>query len=136
MQNYYLQICSTIKEIITVLNENPIINIKIVGHTDSGGEDKLNLDLSKRCAASVKNSLVKDFSIDEARIETDCKGKGEPIAKNDGAVNKALNRRVEFIKLYLYNVEATLQVDSTIMKNFCTIIILQKAGFGVYFCCG
>ena len=50
-------------------------------------------------AASVKNSLVKDFSIDETRIETDGKGESEPIAKNDSGVNKAKNRRVEFIKL-------------------------------------
>jgi len=99
MRNYYLQICTAIKEIATVLNENPTVNIKIVEHTDSDGDDKSNLDLSKRRAASVKNSLVKDFSIDETRIKTDGKGESEPIAKNDSAVNKAKNRRVEFLKL-------------------------------------
>ncbi len=89
----------TIKEIATVLNENPNVKIKIVGHTDSDGDDKSNLDLSKRRAASVKNVLVKEFGIDAARIETDGKGEGEPVAKNDSGVNKALNRRVEFIKI-------------------------------------
>jgi outer membrane protein OmpA-like peptidoglycan-associated protein len=89
----------TIKEISTVLTENPNVKIKIVGHTDSDGDDKSNLDLSKRRAASVKNVLVKEFGIDAARIETDGKGEGEPVAKNDSGVNKALNRRVEFIKI-------------------------------------
>jgi len=89
----------TIKEIAAVLTENPTVKIKIVGHTDSDGDDKSNLDLSKRRAASVKNVLVKDFEIDATRIETDGKGESEPIAKNDSGVNKALNRRVEFIKL-------------------------------------
>lgn len=89
----------TIKEIAKVLTDNPNVKIKIVGHTDSDGDDKSNLDLSKRRAASVKNVLVKEFGIDAARIETDGKGEGEPIAKNDSVVNKALNRRVEFIKL-------------------------------------
>lgn len=89
----------TIKEIAAVLTENPTVKIKVVGHTDSDGDDKSNLDLSKRRAASVKNVLVKEFSIDASRIETDGKGEGQPIAKNDSAVNKALNRRVEFIKL-------------------------------------
>ena len=89
----------TIKEIAAVLTENPTVKIKIVGHTDSDGDDKSNLDLSKRRAASVKNVLVKDFGIDATRIETDGKGESEPIAKNDSGVNKALNRRVEFIKL-------------------------------------
>jgi outer membrane protein OmpA-like peptidoglycan-associated protein len=90
---------ATIKEIAQVLKDNPTVKIKVVGHTDSDGDDKSNLDLSKRRAASVKNSLVKDFSIDETRIETDGKGESEPIAKNDSGINKAKNRRVEFIKL-------------------------------------
>jgi outer membrane protein OmpA-like peptidoglycan-associated protein len=89
----------TIKEISKVLTDNPNVKIKIVGHTDSDGDDKSNLDLSKRRAASVKNVLVKEFGIDGSRIEADGKGEGEPIAKNDSVVNKALNRRVEFIKL-------------------------------------
>ncbi|MBK7631818.1 MAG: OmpA family protein [Ignavibacteriales bacterium] len=89
----------SIKEIAAILKDNPDVKIKIVGHTDSDGDDESNLDLSKRRAASVKNVLVKEFGIDVARIETDGKGKSEPVAKNDSAVNKALNRRVEFIKL-------------------------------------
>ena len=89
----------TIKEIAAILNENPTVKIRIVGHTDSDGDDKSNLDLSKRRAASVKDALVKNFNIDGARIETDGKGEGAPIAPNDSGVNKALNRRVEFIKI-------------------------------------
>jgi len=89
----------SIKEIAAILKDNPTVKIKIVGYTDSDGDDKSNLDLSKRRAASVKDALVKNFSIDVARIETDGKGEGEPIAPNDSGVNKALNRRVEFIKL-------------------------------------
>ncbi len=90
---------ATIKEIAQVLKDNPTVKIKVVGHTDSDGDDKSNLDLSQRRALSVKNSLVNDFSIDETRIQTDGKGESEPIAKNDSGVNKAKNRRVEFIKL-------------------------------------
>ena len=89
----------SIKEIAAILKDNPAVKIRIVGHTDSDGEDKSNLDLSKRRAASVKDALVKDFSIDMGRIEIDGKGESEPIAQNDSAVNKALNRRVEFIKI-------------------------------------
>lgn len=90
---------STLKEIAGVLTENPSLKIKIVGHTDADGEDASNLDLSKRRAVSVKNELVKNFGIDAGRIETDGKGETEPVAANDTPSNKALNRRVEFIKL-------------------------------------
>jgi outer membrane protein OmpA-like peptidoglycan-associated protein len=89
----------TLKEIATALTENPDVRVKILGHTDSDGADAANLDLSKRRAESVKNELVKTFSIDAARIETDGMGETKPIAPNDTPVNKALNRRVEFVKL-------------------------------------
>ena len=89
----------TLKEIAKVLSDNPDVKVKIIGHTDSDGDDKSNADLSKRRAASVKSFLANNFNIDEARITTDGKGESEPVAPNDNATNKSLNRRVEFIKM-------------------------------------
>lgn len=90
---------ASLKEIAKILTDNPDVKIKILGHTDADGTDVSNLDLSKRRAASVKNELVKTFGIDAARMETDGKGEAQPVAPNDTPSNKALNRRVEFIKL-------------------------------------
>jgi len=89
----------TLKGIADVLKENPDVKVKIVGHTDSDGADATNLDLSKRRGASVKNELVKTFGIDASRLESDGLGETKPVAPNDTPANKALNRRVEFIKL-------------------------------------
>lgn len=89
----------TLKMVADVMKENPTLRIKIVGHTDSDGDDNSNLDLSKRRGTAVKNALVGGYGIDASRIETDGKGEKEPVAANDNATNKALNRRVEFIKL-------------------------------------
>lgn len=89
----------TLKGIADVLNENPGVRVKIVGHTDSDGADAANLDLSKRRGLSVKNELSKTFGIDASRLESDGLGEGQPVAPNDTPVNKALNRRVEFLKL-------------------------------------
>lgn len=89
----------TLKEIATVLQENPDVKVKIVGHTDSDGADASNLDLSKRRGASVKNELVKTFGIEASRLESDGMGESQPVAPNDTPANKALNRRVELIKL-------------------------------------
>lgn len=88
-----------LKEIATVLKENPTVKVRIVGHTDSDGDDKLNLDLSKRRSAAVKVSLNKDFGIDASRMETDGKGASQPAEPNTTPKGKANNRRVEFIKL-------------------------------------
>jgi len=89
----------TMKEISQVLKDNANVKVKIIGHTDSDGDDKSNLDLSKRRAASVKNSLSKDFGIDASRIETDGKGESEPVSPNTTPEGKANNRRVEILKL-------------------------------------
>jgi len=89
----------TISDIAIVLKENPTVNIKIIGHTDSDGNDAANLDLSKRRAASVKNVLCLEFGIENGRIQTDGKGETEPVAPNNTGEGKAKNRRVEFIKL-------------------------------------
>jgi OOP family OmpA-OmpF porin len=89
----------TLKEISSILNEVPDVKVKIVGHTDSDGDDNKNVDLSKRRAASVMAELVKSFGVKADRLITDGMGESQPIAQNDTPVNKALNRRVEFIKL-------------------------------------
>jgi hypothetical protein len=89
----------TMKEIATVLKENPTVRIKIVGHTDSDGDDAKNLDLSKRRAISVKSALSTEYGIEAQRIETDGKGETEPVAPNSTPDGKAKNRRVELIKL-------------------------------------
>lgn len=89
----------TLKEIATILNEVPDVKVKIVGHTDADGNDAVNLDLSKRRAASVKDELSNKFGVSADRLVTDGLGETKPVAPNDSPSNKALNRRVEFIKL-------------------------------------
>lgn len=89
----------TLKEIATVLQENASVKVKIIGHTDSDGDEKSNLDLSKRRSASVKNALSAEFGIAANRMETDGKGESEPAEPNTTPQGKANNRRVEFIKL-------------------------------------
>ncbi len=89
----------TLNDIAKVLKENPDVRVKIVGHTDSDGDDALNLDLSKKRAESVKNELVAKFGIASSRIETEGSGENSPVAPNNSPSNKALNRRVELIKL-------------------------------------
>ena len=88
----------TLKEIAAILNEVPDVKVKIIGHTDADGQDAANLDLSKRRAASVKAELAKNFGVNADRLETDGLGESQPVAPNDTPVNKALNRRVEFVK--------------------------------------
>lgn len=72
--------------------------VKIVGHTDSDGNDADNLVLSKKRAETVKSFLVKNFGIEASSLTTDGKGESQPIDNNNTAEGKANNRRVEFLK--------------------------------------
>jgi outer membrane protein OmpA-like peptidoglycan-associated protein len=88
-----------LKEIAAVIKENPSIRLKIVGHTSSDGDDKVNLELSLKRAIAVKDMLIKEWGIDAATMETEGKGETQPVADNNSKEGKAANRRVEFIKL-------------------------------------
>jgi len=88
-----------LKEIATVLKENPTVKIKIIGHTSSDGDDNANMELSKKRASAVKAALIKEYAIDAAVLETDGKGETQPVADNRTKEGKVQNRRVEFIKL-------------------------------------
>jgi outer membrane protein OmpA-like peptidoglycan-associated protein len=87
-----------LKEIADVLNQAKNITIKIIGHTDSDGNDKTNLTLSQNRAAAVKDALVNEYGVSAARIKTEGHGENRPVADNKTKEGKAQNRRVEFVK--------------------------------------
>lgn len=89
----------TLKEIATILSENADLKVKIIGHTDSDGDDAKNLELSKKRAAAVRSALSKEFNIDESRMEVDGLGETKPATDNKTPEAKAQNRRVEFVKM-------------------------------------
>jgi outer membrane protein OmpA-like peptidoglycan-associated protein len=88
-----------LKDIANVLKENAGVKVKIVGHTDSDGDDKANLILSEKRAAAVKNYLVQGYGIDETNLTTEGKGESQLADQNQTPEGKANNRRVEFVKL-------------------------------------
>jgi OmpA-OmpF porin, OOP family len=90
---------AVLKDIAATLSENPAVLVKVIGHTDSDGDDNANLVLSKKRADAVKETLVAEFGIDKGRLETDGMGETVPAAPNTTPEGKANNRRVEFIKM-------------------------------------
>jgi outer membrane protein OmpA-like peptidoglycan-associated protein len=88
-----------LQEIAKVLKDAADLKVKIIGHTDNDGDDAKNLDLSKRRAVAVKQTLVTQFGINESRMQTDGKGETAPVADNTTKEGKSKNRRVEFIKM-------------------------------------
>lgn len=76
------------------LNANPGTTVRIIGHTDSTGNDTINDPLSVNRAASTRQYLAAR-GVDPARIAIDGRGSREPVADNSTAQGRAMNRRVE-----------------------------------------
>ena len=81
-----------------VMKKYPSIRVRVIGHTDSQGGYKHNIDLSQRRAESVKRAMVED-GVEESRIETAGVGPDQPIDTNETADGRAKNRRIEFLIL-------------------------------------
>jgi OmpA-OmpF porin, OOP family len=89
----------TLKTIAQVLQDNPEVRVKIIGHTDADGDDNSNMSLSKKRAEAVKTLLSSDFGINASRMDSDGKGESQPVGDNKTPEGKANNRRVEFLKM-------------------------------------
>ncbi|MFH6603619.1 OmpA family protein [Maribacter algicola] len=96
--NIQPQSMGIIRQISQVLAQEKGMNLKIVGHTDSEGDDSTNMQLSEKRAEAVKNTLVTIYNVAADRLATAGKGESEPVGDNSTAEGKAQNRRVEFIK--------------------------------------
>ncbi|RAJ15892.1 OmpA family protein [Arenibacter echinorum] len=86
-------------DIANMLRDNNDINLQIIGHTDNQGEDNYNQTLSESRAAAVKQILIEEFEIGEARLQFIGKGETEAVDDNTTEKGRANNRRVEFIKI-------------------------------------
>jgi len=82
-------------EVINILAEHTEFDVVIGGHTDSVGDDNLNLELSRQRAQSVLNYLA-STDIQTERLAAAGFGESQPIADNDTKEGRSLNRRIEF----------------------------------------
>jgi outer membrane protein OmpA-like peptidoglycan-associated protein len=85
-------------DIAQALQQNPAWSLLVEGHTDSLGGDTYNLDLSKRRAAAVKETLVSRFHVDGRRLQTTGFGASKPRETNETLEGRARNRRVELTR--------------------------------------
>lgn len=88
----------TINYVVKMMNDNAGLNFSVEGHTDSDGDDAMNQRLSEQRARAVMDKLI-ELGIVSQRLTSKGWGESKPAATNDTPENKALNRRVEFIKI-------------------------------------
>ncbi|HSN79499.1 MAG TPA: OmpA family protein, partial [Rhodoferax sp.] len=84
------------QKLADVLQQNPQRRVLIEGFADSTGAADYNQALSERRATAVRTALL-DMGVARERIEVRGYGESFPVAANDSAGNRQLNRRVEIV---------------------------------------
>lgn len=86
----------TAQKLAKILQANPQRNVLVEGFADSTGTSAHNQELSERRAAAVRAALA-DQGIGGDRVAMRGYGEAYPVAANDTAQNRQLNRRVEIV---------------------------------------
>ena len=71
-----------------------VVDIDVIGHTDSTGPEDYNQGLSERRAQAVADYIIGE-GIDANIIDVSGEGESNPIASNDTREGRAENRRVD-----------------------------------------
>ncbi len=89
----------SLNKVVDILKGNPDINIEINAHTDNKGNNKYNLNLSKKRAASAMQYLIGQ-GIDANRLASHGYGETQLLINCKKDCTKAedqINRRIEFV---------------------------------------
>jgi outer membrane protein OmpA-like peptidoglycan-associated protein len=87
---------STLRKLADVMAQNPGRTVLVEGFTDSTGTARHNQDLSERRAGAVTAALA-SMGVPRERVAMRAYGEAFPVAPNDNASNRQLNRRVEIV---------------------------------------
>lgn len=86
-----------LKNLATILDQNPDINIEVEGHTDNTGGTKVNWELSTKRALAISQILLDNSNIDGKRITVSGRGQYCPVDEANTPEARAKNRRTEII---------------------------------------
>jgi OmpA-OmpF porin, OOP family len=89
-----------LNKLVSMMQDNPMMVIRLEGHTDVVGDPEANLELSQDRVDACQAYLVKQ-GIQSARIEAKGFGDTRPIVKKGTDEERKVNRRVEFVVLKL-----------------------------------
>ena len=85
-----------VEALIQIMQAYPALQIRIEGNTDSTGDDAINDPLSGERAEVVKQALVQG-GITASRVSTRERGDRKPVASNQTAAGRQMNRRIDVV---------------------------------------
>jgi outer membrane protein OmpA-like peptidoglycan-associated protein len=87
---------ATVRKLADVMQQYPNRTVLVEGFTDSTGSAAHNQELSERRASSVAATLT-SMGVPRERVAMRGYGQAYPVAANDTASNRQMNRRVEIV---------------------------------------
>jgi outer membrane protein OmpA-like peptidoglycan-associated protein len=87
---------ASVRKLAEVMMQNPDRTVLVEGFTDSTGSHAHNQELSDRRAQAVAQALT-SLGVPRERVAMRGYGEAYPVASNDNAGNRQLNRRVEIV---------------------------------------
>ncbi len=88
---------ATLSTIVAYLTQNPGRDFYVVGHTDDEGTLDGNLALSEARARAVLEAIAAELPASRQRLTAHGVGPLSPVATNQAADGRRLNRRVELV---------------------------------------
>lgn len=89
---------ATLKEIAKLFQQQPDLNLLVVGHTDNAGAFEYNMNLSQNRAKSVVDELSAKYGISQEHLVPVGVSYASPVSSNATEKGRALNRRVELVE--------------------------------------
>lgn len=86
----------TLDRLARFMRENEGTRVLIEGYTDARGTAEYNQELSRRRASAVAEAL-ESRGTDRSRVNVAGRGEDLPVANNETAAGRQLNRRVEIV---------------------------------------
>lgn len=96
--DFSISATSALDELAVALLASPEVKLEVAAHTDNRGKASLNLELSKQRVMAVVGYLVSK-GIGGSRLSPIGYGESRPLAPNESAEGRRLNRRIEIRRI-------------------------------------
>ncbi len=98
IKSQYFQLLRKIADVPDIFPGASLV-LLVEGHTDSVGNDTMNLALSERRANSVRDYLLASTILPGSQVRALGYGETRPVANNETAEGRAMNRRIDVVIL-------------------------------------
>ncbi len=88
---------ASLAELASYLSDHPERRVALVGHSDAEGSLEVNVTLSKRRAASVRDRLIREYGLSPEQLTAEGVGFLSPLDSNLTEDGRSRNRRVEAV---------------------------------------